>query len=90
MRRKNFGEVSGVMIDECPAHGVFLDAGELEAIQHFVAHGGLAWSQELDAARRASAELRADRSRKLEAAEKVRDAFSRATWRHQFWVGLGG
>lgn len=88
MRRKNFGETSGVMIDECPDHGVFLDAGELEAIQHFVAKGGLAWARELDEARRASAELRADRRRKLEAAEQVREALNRGRWRQSFWVGL--
>ena len=90
MLRKNFGDVSGVMIDECPDHGVFLDAGELEAFQHFIAHGGLAWSRELEAARRASAQLRQDRTRKLAAAEKVREAFSRATWQQNFWIGLGG
>ena len=39
--RKNFGKISGVIIDRCGKHGVWLDAGELEKIQHFIADGGL-------------------------------------------------
>ncbi len=41
MHRRNFAGSSGVVVDECPAHGVYLDPGELEAIQRFVALGGL-------------------------------------------------
>jgi len=41
MNRKNFGRISGVLIDECSKHGVWLDAGELAKIQHFIADGGL-------------------------------------------------
>jgi len=41
MNRKNFGRISGVLIDECNKHGVWLDAGELAKIQHFIADGGL-------------------------------------------------
>jgi Zn-finger nucleic acid-binding protein len=41
MNRKNFGKISGVIIDRCNKHGVWLDAGELEKIQHFIADGGL-------------------------------------------------
>jgi Zn-finger nucleic acid-binding protein len=41
MNRKNFGKISGVIIDRCGRHGVWLDAGELEKIQHFIADGGL-------------------------------------------------
>ncbi len=41
MHRRNFGRVSGVVIDECGGHGAYLDAGELEAIQEFVRVGGL-------------------------------------------------
>jgi Zn-finger nucleic acid-binding protein len=41
MNRKNFGRISGVVIDECARHGVWLDAGELEKIRHFIADGGL-------------------------------------------------
>jgi Zn-finger nucleic acid-binding protein len=41
MNRKNFAHVSGVLIDECGRHGVWLDAGELDTIRRFVADGGL-------------------------------------------------
>jgi Zn-finger nucleic acid-binding protein len=41
MNRKNFARVSGVLIDECGRHGVWLDAGELDSIRRFVADGGL-------------------------------------------------
>lgn len=41
MNRKNFAKISGVLMDECVTHGVWLDAGELDKIRHFVADGGL-------------------------------------------------
>jgi Zn-finger nucleic acid-binding protein len=46
MNRKNFGRISGVIVDECGRHGVWLDAGELEKIRHFIAAGGLEKSQD--------------------------------------------
>ncbi|GAB4406715.1 MAG: hypothetical protein OHK0032_01820 [Thermodesulfovibrionales bacterium] len=48
MNRKNFGRISGVIIDECSNHGVWLDAGELEKIRHFIADGGLERAQDLE------------------------------------------
>lgn len=41
MMRRNFGGISGVIIDECSVHGVYLDAGELEALETFIRLGGL-------------------------------------------------
>ncbi len=41
MHRRNFGRVSGIVVDECTVHGMYLDAGELEQIRTFVAMGGL-------------------------------------------------
>lgn len=41
MNRKNFRRISGIMIDRCGKHGVWLDGGELEKIRHFIADGGL-------------------------------------------------
>ena len=41
MNRRNFARVSGIIVDECGAHGTFFDAGELEAILEFVQTGGL-------------------------------------------------
>jgi Zn-finger nucleic acid-binding protein len=46
MNRKNFGRISGVIIDECGKHGVWLDPGEIEKIRHFIADGGLEKSQD--------------------------------------------
>jgi Zn-finger nucleic acid-binding protein len=47
MTKKNFGRISGVIIDECGRHGVWLDAGELEHIRQFVADGGLDRTQDV-------------------------------------------
>lgn len=46
MNRKNFGRISGVIIDECSEHGIWLDSGELEKIRHFVVDGGLERSRD--------------------------------------------
>lgn len=42
MNRKVFGRVSGVVVDICKPHGVWFDAGELQAVIDFVQGGGLA------------------------------------------------
>lgn len=41
MVKKNFARISGVIIDECGRHGIWLDSGELEKIRHFILDGGL-------------------------------------------------
>jgi Zn-finger nucleic acid-binding protein len=46
MVRRNFRRISGVLIDVCRDHGVWLDAGELEQIRCFIANGGLDKSQD--------------------------------------------
>jgi Zn-finger nucleic acid-binding protein len=46
MNRKNFAKLSSIIIDECGKHGVWLDAGELKKIQHFIADGGLEKAQD--------------------------------------------
>lgn len=45
MHRKNFARISGVIIDECSMHGVWLDAGEMEKIRLFIVDGGLEKAQ---------------------------------------------
>ncbi len=52
MNRKNFGGTSGIIVDICPAHGTFFDAGELPRVLAFVSRGGLL---------RAKAQLEANR-----------------------------
>ncbi|MBZ5712070.1 zf-TFIIB domain-containing protein [Nannocystis pusilla] len=42
MNRRNFGTISGVIVDECRRHGLFLDAGELEEVEAFLRAGGRA------------------------------------------------
>jgi Zn-finger nucleic acid-binding protein len=46
MVRRNFRKISGVLIDICRDHGVWLDAGELEQIRCFIANDGLNKSQD--------------------------------------------
>lgn len=41
MVRKNYARISGVIIDECGRHGIWLDNGELEKIRQFILDGGL-------------------------------------------------
>jgi Zn-finger nucleic acid-binding protein len=48
MNRRNFARISGVIIDECGVHGIWLDSGELEKIRHFIADGGLEESRDRD------------------------------------------
>jgi len=58
MNRQNFGRRSGVIVDQCPAHGVWLDDQELERIARFIAEGGLARARAAEA-ERARAKARA-------------------------------
>lgn len=46
MLKKNFAKISGVIIDECSRHGVWLDPGELQKIRQFIADGGLQRAQD--------------------------------------------
>jgi len=41
MNRRNYAEASGVVIDVCKAHGVWLDHGEIQKITGFIRGGGL-------------------------------------------------
>lgn len=51
MNRQNFGRRSGIIIDTCVEHGVWLDDRELERIARFIAEGGLARSRQQDTER---------------------------------------
>lgn len=42
MNRQVYGKQSGVVVDVCKSHGVWFDAGELNAVVEFVRTGGLA------------------------------------------------
>ena len=41
MNRKNFAQSSGVVLDVCSKHGIWLDRGELVRLLGFVEKGGL-------------------------------------------------
>ncbi|MBT8496255.1 MAG: zf-TFIIB domain-containing protein [Deltaproteobacteria bacterium] len=62
MNRKNFARSSGVIIDQCKAHGTWFDGGELPRVVDFVAAGGLGEARKRqlrdlqDARRRAKSE----------------------------------
>jgi len=45
MGRSNFARISGVIVDVCPFHGTWFDAGELTRIVEFVRQGGIERSE---------------------------------------------
>lgn len=45
MLRKNFGSISGIVVDVCGHHGTFFDYGELPGVVDFVRSGGLGLAQ---------------------------------------------
>lgn len=65
MVKKNYGHISGVIIDECGRHGVWLDNGEFEKIRHFILDGGLEKEQ--------FREIEKNRAELRDLAEKVDD-----------------
>jgi Zn-finger nucleic acid-binding protein len=52
MNRRNFGGVSGVIVDVCAKHGTWFDRGELPRVLAFVESGGLAHLREREAEQR--------------------------------------
>lgn len=68
MDRRNYRRVSGVLVDACPAHGVWLDAGELERIGAFLSTGGAeraaAHERRLEEERRETAKVLAHREKR--------------------------
>ena len=46
MNRTNFAHSSGVVLDVCKSHGVWLDRGELQRVLGFIESGGLAVARE--------------------------------------------
>jgi Zn-finger nucleic acid-binding protein len=78
MVRGTWRRVSGVMVDDCPHHGLWLDAGELDRIGAFLASGGADRAVENEAALAAERAATAKALARLE--EKAR-AIERATFR---------
>ena len=46
MNRSNFARSSGVILDVCKTHGVWLDRGELQRVLGFIESGGLTIARE--------------------------------------------
>lgn len=61
MNRVNFGQRSGVIIDRCPDHGLWLDGGELRHLLEWVKAGGKMYN-----------EKREEMKRKMEAREDIK------------------
>jgi len=57
MNRKIFAQISGIIVDECKAHGTWLDRSELQRILVFVRERGLVRAKEFEEERK-SAEAR--------------------------------
>jgi Zn-finger nucleic acid-binding protein len=53
MARRNFHRISGVVVDRCPKHGMWLDADELHRIFEFVSKGGVTRAAEKEDLERA-------------------------------------
>ena len=76
MQRRNYGAISGVIVDVCKAHGVWFDEGELEAALQWIRSGGLRKAAERERMRLEEA-ARAARRAAREAAQVHRDAMYR-------------
>ena len=57
MRRNHLGS-SGIIVDECGTHGMYLDAGELDHIRWFLANGGPEHVAKLEAEEERSRQFR--------------------------------
>lgn len=77
MSRKNHGRSSGVIVDNCPDHGVWFDADELEALLRWIRQGG-----ELLAARRQDEQRKQDRTRSALQKPLPGEGESPYTWTH--------
>ena len=85
MTRKNWGRLSGVIVDVCGPHGLFLDGGEFERIRDFEGSGTKDRAERLGAWEKKSS----DEARKKGEADVRRDFHrelrrSRALWWNPF------
>ncbi len=71
MNRRNYGARSGVIVDVCKPHGVWLDGGELRRLLNWVKAGGLLHDQ-AKKERDKKLEQRKKRAREIE--ERVEDS----------------
>lgn len=91
MDRYNYGDKSGVILDRCRKHGLFLDPGEFEAIQRFIELGGHELARKSRTLRNQKAAMRKERDEVERAADpphlkRARDPFANRLR----WFGLFG
>lgn len=91
MQRRNYATNSGVIVDVCREHGVWLDADELERVLAFVRSGGLerARERQIDRLREEQRRLRAAEQASWSPAQVSRSAHGEA-WGLGGELGLGG
>lgn len=90
MNRKMYKKISGVIIDICRDHGVWLDSGELEKVRIFIANGGLEEYQEhmdrMIEKNRRSIEKLAGRTNRVEFIQQMMHLYHPKYW---FWKLFG-
>jgi Zn-finger nucleic acid-binding protein len=89
MNRKNFGAVSGVLVDVCKPHGIWFDSGELGRVMKFVMQGGLARARR----RETEEQIREARERRSQATvlsglHDATDAPARSDWAGELFRAL--
>jgi Zn-finger nucleic acid-binding protein len=80
MHRVNFGAKSGVIVDRCKEHGVWLDGGELRQLFEWMKLGGQLLEQERQERQQKEAEQREKEQRlKLKGYDEESSPFSSYT-----------
>lgn len=82
MNRKNLGARSGVMLNVCRSHGVWLAAGGLLRLLDWAASGGFETSKKIEDERLRNESIRQSRIRLDEAAEREKE--EQASWLPSF------
>ncbi len=82
MNRVNFGRRSGIIVDMCGPHGVFLDAGEFEGIKDYQGSAKARLARHDDQRARESRERQKKRD---EARRRQRDLVQRRSRGFGFW-----
>lgn len=86
MNRRNYGARSGVIVDLCSQHGVWLNGGELRRLLHWVKAGGLLHDRE----KRQKDKEQAERKRRQERVADVSDFSSGGSLTRQDYSDLPG
>lgn len=84
MARQNYEKVSGIIVDRCPAHGLWLDPGELARVLQFAEGDGPKRREEFEQREREHLEDQRKRIRRIERATPGQ--LRGATWGvHVYW-----